>query len=284
MKPVKIVTDSVVDLPKDLQEKYDISFLPLTMHWEGKDFRDRIDIQPSECYERMAAGAPIPQTSQVSVGQFVAFFRPFLMEGREVLYTGISSGISATFFSALQAKKELGSPNALHLVDSKTCSLAACFKLLEAAKVADQGGDGLACAQAVENSHARVGTFFTVATLEYLHRGGRINTAKRIFGSALQIKPMMWMNKDDGKIDLVESVISRKKAINRMVELMVKEVAGRKVMRMGVEHALAAEEAAELERMAVEAVQPGEVVRSELSPVIGSHVGPGTLNLAFICE
>ena len=284
MKPVKIITDSAADLPKDLQEKYDISILPLHMHWEGKEYLDRIDIQPTECYERMAAGAPLPKTSQVAVSQFVELVRPFLEEGRQVFYTGLSGGVSATFNSAQLAKQELGNSEAFQIVDSKTSSLAACFKLLEAAKVAAEGGDAMACVKAVEDTHSRVGTFFTVATLEYLHRGGRINTAKRIFGSALQIKPIMWMNKEDGKIDLLESVISRKKAINRVVELMVKEAAGRKVLAIGVEHALAFEEAGEMEAKAVEAVHPVSILRAELSPIIGAHVGPGTLNLAFICE
>jgi len=284
MKPVKIITDSTVDLSQDLQEKYDISILPLHLHWDGKEYLDRVDIQPTECYERMAAGASLPQTSQVAVGQFVELVKPFLDEGRQVFYSGLSSGISATFNSAQLAKQELGNPDAFQIVDSKTSSLAACFKLLEAAKVAAEGGDAMACLKAVEGTHNRVGTFFTVATLEYLHRGGRINTAKRIFGSALQIKPIMWMNKEDGKIDLLESVISRKKAINRLVELMVKEAAGRKVLAIGVEHALALEEAAELEAKAVEAVNPVKILRAELSPIIGAHVGPGTLNLAYICE
>jgi len=284
MKPVKIITDSAADLPKDLQDKYDISILPLHMHWEGKDYLDRVDIQPTEFYERMLAGVPLPQTSQVAVGQFVELVRPFLEEGRQVFYTGLSSGVSATFNSAQLAKQELGNSEDFQIVDSKTSSLAASFMLLEAAKVAAEGGDAMACLKAVEDTHNRVGTFFTVATLEYLHRGGRINTAKRILGSALQIKPIMWMNKDDGKIDLLESVISRKKAINRMVELMVKEAAGRKVLAIGVEHALAVEEAAEMEAKAVEAVHPLSILRAELSPIIGAHVGPGTLNLAFICE
>ena len=284
MKPVKIITDSAVDLPKDLQEKYDISILPLHMHWEGKEYLDRIDIQPTEFYERMNAGAPLPTTSQVTVAQFVELVRPFLDEGRQVFYTGLSAGVSATFNSAQIAKQELGNPDAFQIVDSKTSSLASCFKLLEAVKVLADGGDAMAGVKAVESTHSRVGTFFTVATLEYLHRGGRINTAKRIFGSALQIKPIMWMNKDDGKIDLLESVVSRKKAINRMVELMVKEAAGRKVLAIGVEHALAFEEAAEMEAKAVEAVHPLSILRAELSPMVGAHVGPGTLNLAFICE
>ena len=284
MKPVKIITDSTVDLPTDLQEKYDISILPMHLHWEDKEYLDRVDIQPIECYERLASGATLPTTSQVTVAQFVELVRPFLEEGRQVFYAGLSSGISATFNSAQLAKQELDNPDSFQIVDTKTSSLAACFKLLEAAKIAAEGGDAMACVKAVEETHNRVGTYFTVATLEYLHRGGRINTAKRIFGSALQIKPIMWMNKEDGKIDLLESVVSRKKAINRIVELMVKEAAGRKVLAIGVEHALAADEAAEMEAKAVEAANPASILRAELSPIIGAHVGPGTLNLAFICE
>lgn len=284
MRSVKLFTDSTNDLPLDLQEKYDISFLPLHLHWDGKEYLDRVDIQPSECYQRMAAGSSLPQTSQVAAAQFFEAFKPYLDEGREVFYIGISSGISATLNSASIAKKELGNPEALQLVDSRTSCLASSFLLLEAAKVAEAGGSALDCVKAAEDARSRIGTFFTVASLEYLHRGGRINTAKRIFGSALQIKPIMWMNKEDGKIDLLESVISRKKAINRLIELMVKEAAGRKVMAIGVEHALAPQEAAELEAKAVEAVHPLNVVRAELSPVIGAHVGPGTLNLSYICE
>ena len=284
MNNVKIITDSAADLPQDLQDMYDISILPLHMHWEGKEYLDRVNIQPTEFYERMAAGAPLPTTSQVTVAQFVELVRPFLEAGRQVFYTGLSGGVSATFNSAQIAKQELGNPETFQIVDSKTSSLAACFKLLEAAKVIAEGGDAMAGVKAVEATHSRVGTFFTVATLEYLHRGGRINTAKRIFGSALQIKPIMWMNKEDGKIDLLESVVSRKKAINRMVELMVKEAAGRKVLAIGVEHALAPDEAAEMEAKAVAAVNPASILRADLSPMVGAHVGPGTLNLAFICE
>ncbi|HSN93980.1 MAG TPA: DegV family protein [Anaerolineaceae bacterium] len=284
MNNVKIITDSAADLPQDLQDMYDISILPLHMHWEGKEYLDRVNIQPTEFYERMAAGAPLPTTSQVTVAQFVELVRPFLEAGRQVFYTGLSGGVSATFNSAQIAKQELGNPEAFQIVDSQTSSLATCFKLLEAAKVIAEGGDAMAAVKAVEGTHSRVGTFFTVATLEYLHRGGRINTAKRIFGSALQIKPIMWMNKEDGKIDLLESVVSRKKAINRMVELMVKEAAGRKVLAIGVEHALAPDEAAEMEAKAVAAVNPASILRADLSPMVGAHVGPGTLNLAFICE
>src|SRR5690606_35663079 len=107
--------DSAVDLSEDLQEKYDISILPLHMHWEGKEYLDRIDIQPTECYERMAAGGPLPQTSQVAVSQFVELVGPFLEEGRQVFYTGLSSGVSATFSSAQLAKQELGNPDAFQI-------------------------------------------------------------------------------------------------------------------------------------------------------------------------
>ncbi|MEA4931275.1 MAG: DegV family protein, partial [Anaerolineaceae bacterium] len=117
-------------------------------------------------------------------------------------------------------------------------------------------------------------------TLDYLHRGGRINSAKRLLGSALNLKPIMEIR--DGKIELVESVISRKKALNRMVDLIEKGVDGRSPVRLGPFHALAFDDMVIMENMAKERLNPIEIIRSEVSPVIGSHVGPGTVSMAYM--
>jgi len=122
--------------------------------------------------------------------------------------------------------------------------------------------------------------YFTVNSLEYLHRGGRINTAKRLLGSALDLKPIMEIR--DGKIELVESVRSQKKALNRMIELIERDIDGRTPVRIGPFHALAFDEMVTMEEAAVERLHPVEIIRSEVSPVIGSHVGPGTVSMAYM--
>jgi len=154
------------------------------------------------------------------------------------------------------------------------------WQVLAAARVREAGGDLNAMIAAASEVRARQRTIFTVDTLEYLHRGGRINSAKRLLGSALNLKPIMEIR--DGKIELVESVISRKKALNRMVDLIVRDVAGRTPVRLAPFHALAFDDMVTLENLGKEQLNPIEIIRSEDSPMIGSHVGPGTVSMAYM--
>jgi len=280
MNKVIIATDSSAYLPKKYVDKYQIPVLPLTVNWEGKSYYDGIDIQAEEFYQQLGQSKSMATTSQVTVGQFLEVFGKLLDAGNQVLYLGISSGISATINSALQAKAELGDPENLIVMDSQFVSMALGLMVLEVAKAAENGASLQECYQLAQDAVGRIGVFFTVDTLEYLHRGGRINSAKRLLGSALNLKPIMEIR--DGKIELVESVISRKKALNRMVDLIEKGVDGRSPVRLAPFHALAFDDMVIMENLAIERMHPIEIIRSEVSPVIGSHVGPGTVSMAYM--
>ena len=280
MNKVIIATDSSAYLPKEYVDKYQIPVLPLTVNWEGKSYYDGIDIQAEEFYQQLGQSKSMATTSQVTVGQFLEVFGKLLDAGNQVLYLGISSGISATINSALQAKAELGDPENLIVMDSQVVSMALGLMVLEVAKAAENGASLQECYQLAQDAVGRIGVFFTVDTLEYLHRGGRINSAKRLLGSALNLKPIMEIR--DGKIELVESVISRKKALNRMVDLIEKGVDGRSPVRLAPFHALAFDDMVIMENLAKERLNPIEIIRSEVSPVIGSHVGPGTVSMAYM--
>lgn len=280
MNKVIIATDSSAYLPKEYVDKYQIPVLPLTVNWEGKSYYDGIDIQAEEFYQQLGQSKSMATTSQVTVGQFLEVFGKLLDAGNQVLYLGISSGISATINSALQAKAELGDPENLIVMDSQVVSMALGLMVLEVAKAAENGASLQECYQLAQDAVGRIGVFFTVDTLEYLHRGGRINSAKRLLGSALNLKPIMEIR--DGKIELVESVISRKKALIRMVDLIEKGVDGRTPVRLAPFHALAFDDMVVMENIAIERMHPIEIIRSEVSPVIGSHVGPGTVSMAYM--
>ncbi|MFZ3069572.1 MAG: DegV family protein [Anaerolineaceae bacterium] len=280
MGKISVVTDSCAYLPQSYVDQYNITVIPLSMHWDGKIYRDGVDIQAEEFYKRLSTSKTIPTTSQLSTAQFVEIFKPLLDAGHDVLYTGISTGISATFNSALQAKQELGNPSNLEVLDSKLVSMALSFLLLAICRAAEDGADLQECVHVAEESYPKIGVFFTVDTLDYLHKGGRINSAKRLLGSTLNVKPLLEIR--DSKIELVESVISRKKAIARMLDLTEKRINGKTPVRIGPFHALCEEECLALEATAVERFQPVEVIRSEVSPVVGAHVGPGTLSIAWM--
>ena len=280
MDKVIIATDSSAYLPKDYVDQFQIPVLPLTVNWEGKSYFDGIDIQAEEFYLQLGQSKSMATTSQVTVGQFLEVFGKLLDAGKQVLYLGISSGISATINSALQARAELGDPENLIVHDSNLVSMALGLMVLEVAKAAEKGASLKECHELAQDAYGRIGVFFTVDTLEYLHRGGRINSAKRLLGSALNLKPIMEIR--DGKIELVESVISRKKALNRMVDLIEKGVDGRSPVRLAPFHALAFDDMVIMENVAKDRLNPIEIIRSEVSPVIGSHVGPGTVSMAYM--
>ncbi len=279
MGKIAILTDSSAYLPQDLLDKYEISSVPLTLHFEGKSYFDGVDISATELYTRMLTASELPTTSQVTVGQFNEVFEKLLSQGKEVFYLGISQGISNTFESAVQSKQNF--PDApLEILDTRLVSMALGFEVLTVARAAQAGASMPELKTLAAETFPKIWVYFTVNDLVYLYKGGRINTAKRLLGSALDLKPLMEIR--DGKIELVESVRSRKKAIERMLDLIEKRINGKAPVRVAPFHALCLEEAQELQATLQARFNPVENILAEVSPVIGSHVGPGTISVAMM--
>ena len=279
MPQVKIITDSSAYLPVPLVEQYGIHVLPLSLMWEGTLYRDGIDIQASEFYTRLSTAASLPTTSQIPVHDFEQAYTRFLDEGYEILVLPISSGISGTHSSAVQAR-EYFPATPIEVLDTKLVSMALSFMVLAAARAATTGATLAECKAIAEAAYPKIGVYFTVDTLRYLAAGGRINSAKRLVGSALNIKPLLEIR--EGKIELVESIISRRKAIERMVQLTARNIAGREPVRVSVFHANVPEVAQELLERVIKEFNAVEGILSEVSPTVGSHTGPGTLSLAYM--
>lgn len=279
MKKVAIITDSSAYLPQDIVDNLGIYVVPLTLHWDGESYRDGEDIRAEEFYQRLVESDTIPTTSQTTVGEFTKLFKDLLDQDYAVLAMLISSGISGTVESALQAKEEFKDAP-LEVIDSQLVSMALGFMVIAVARAANDGASLEECKALAEAVYPRIGVYFTVDTLKYLNKGGRINTAKRLLGAALNIKPMMEIR--DGKIELVESVISRKKAIRRMLELVEEDVAGREPVRISTFHAAAEEDNEALMAAAIERFKPVETITTFVSPVVGVHTGPGTLSMAYM--
>jgi DegV family protein with EDD domain len=279
MAKVKIVSDSSAYIPHDIVKELEIEILPLTLIWEGKEYRDGVDITPDEFYTRLASSSSMPKTSQVTVHEYQQLFQRLLDEGYEVLNLGISSEISSSYQSAESALTNFkGRP--VEIMDTKLVSMALAFQVITAARAAQAGATLAECKQIALDAYDKIGVYFTVDSLKYLAAGGRINSAKRLLGTALNIKPLLAIR--DGKIELVESVRTKKKAINRMVELVERDINGRKPVRISVFHALEQEAAEILQAELNEKFQVEEGIISYVSPVVGAHVGPGTISIAFM--
>ena len=279
MKKVAIITDSTAYLPQEMIDSLGISIVPLTVNWDGVSYRDGIDIQPDEFYTRLAKSDTLPTTSQSTVGDYSMVFERLIAQDRDILALPISSGISGSVNSAIQAAKMFPKAS-IEVLDTRLVSMALGFQVLAAARAAADGASLEECTKIAKEAYHHIGVYFVVDTLKYLHAGGRIGGAKRFMGTALRIKPVLEIR--DGKIEAVKSVISMKKAVEAMVELVEKDIAGRTPVRVSVFHALAEAEAKELLDLIVKKFNAVEGILSYVSPVVGSHVGPGTLSIAYM--
>lgn len=279
MPKVAIITDSTAGIPVDLLNKHHITVVPQVLIWGEETFEDGVDIHPTEFYQRLENAKTMPTTSQVTIGSFQKVYRHFLDAGQEILSIHLAHSLSGTIDSAVQARDMFpGEP--IELVDSGTVSMALGFPVLMAARAAQSGASLAECKQIAEESCRNTGVVFAVSTLEFLHRGGRIGGASRFLGTALNIKPILEIT--GGKVEAIERVRTRKKSLQRIIELIAERIDGRHPIRLSVLHAKAPEEAREILAQATERLAPVESIFSEVSPVIGTHAGPGTVGLAYL--
>lgn len=277
---VAIVTDSTAYLPPEVQGRFRIPVIPLNVLWGEELLKDGVDIDPPTFYRRLQSAKVMPTTSQPSAGEFVDFFRQAAEEKRTDTLVGvfISSALSGTVDSAKMAQEMLGDLR-VRVVDSRSTSMGLGFQAMAAAEAAQAGASVEEILDAIRQVQYRLQVLFVVDTLEFLHRGGRIGGAKRYLGTALKIKPLLEL--EDGKIEAVEQVRTKKKALARLLELAAERKGQPPVARAAVIHANALEECLALKDEAWALLEPGEIYVSEVSPVIGAHTGPGTLGLAF---
>jgi DegV family protein with EDD domain len=278
-RKVAIVTDSTTYIPEEILGQYQIRVAPQVVIWGGKEYLDNIDMTPKEFYTRLQVDPEMPKTSQVPIAQMEKIFTELDSQGYDILAMLISAKLSGTMNSAEQAKKNL--PGAtIEIVDSNSTVMALGFQVLQVAKAAGEGASLADCRSLAEKARQHTGILFAVDTLEFLHRGGRIGGGARFIGTALNLKPILEVK--DGAIEAVERVRTRKKSLNRLVELVEERVGGKQPIRLATLHANAAEEARELLKDASARLSADESVFSEVSPAVGAHTGPGTIGLAFM--
>lgn len=279
MSKVAIVTDSTAYIPQSLIGDYPITVLPQVLVWGNETFRDGVDIQPVEFYKRLKNTTIMPSSSQVSPAEFEKAFRELLAQGYEVLAITVSTLLSGTMDSALHAKAALeGQP--IELVDSLTTAMAMGFQVLAAAKAAARGASLAECKRVAEAARECTGVVITVETLEFLHRGGRIGGGTRFLGTALNIKPILELT--GGRLEPVEKVRTRRKALARLVELVGERAGAHKPLKISILHANAREDAEYLLQQVSSTYQVVEGTITDVSPVVGTHAGPGTVGICWM--
>jgi DegV family protein with EDD domain len=282
-KRIALVTDSTAYLPPEVLERLDVPVIPLNVIWGDQVLKDGVDILPNAFYERLSTDEVMPTTSQPSAGEFVDFFQQVAEEKRVDSIVGffISSELSGTVASA-EAAKGLLPDLQIEVVDSRSTSMGLGFQVMEAAEVAQSGGSMSEILEAARRLRYRSQLLFVVNTLEFLHRGGRIGGARRLLGTALKIKPLLEL--EEGKIESLDQVRTKKKALARMFEVGQERRGSDPVARAALLHANAAEECLALQEELQSCLEPREIFVTGVSPVVGTHTGPGTLGMAFYTQ
>ena len=277
MAKITLITDSTAYLSNDFVQKHGIKVVPLKLSWDNDTFRDNVDITAQEFYQRLEKSNSIPTTSQPSSGDFLTAFTEAANNADALVAVLISSGVSGTVDSALMAKKEF-SKVPVEVFDSKVTAAGLALMLKAVTSAIEKGGsvkEVLATAKRVFDS---MGVYFVVDNLKYLHKGGRIGGASAFLGSALDLKPILYLSAE-GKIDALEKVRTKKKAVSRLIDLAVEKAGGKKAY-VGIMQANAIEGANAIKAELEKRMDLAEIEIFELSPTIGTHAGPGTLGIA----
>ncbi|HOT24829.1 MAG: DegV family protein [Chloroflexi bacterium] len=279
-RKVAIVTDSTGAFPASMIEELKLSIVPLNIHWDGTNYVDFVDITPAEFYKKLASSKTLPTTSQPSAAAFADVFEKLLSQDYDILTLPLSSRLSGTYYSAMMAAAQFPTGR-IEILDTLFASVPLSAIVIKAARAALKGATLLECSNIAKDVASRTKVYFAVETLEYLHKGGRINTAAAFLGTALNLKPILELK--DGVIIPVERVRTSRKAHQRLLELAEQTVGPHgKIEFLGLVSADAREAVEELREEAHKRFQIEEELVTDLSAVLGCHVGNGTIGLSFL--
>ena len=282
MNKVAIVTDSTVAIPPSIVEQQKLTIVPLAVNWDGQTYLDGIDITPQEFYKRLSSSKTMPTTSQPSAGAFAQVYNKLLDEGYDILTIVTSSKISGTWDSAIQGAEGLPKDR-LVVVNSLQASMPLAIMAMMTSDAALKGATLLECKNLAIDVSERIQTLFVVDTLEFLHRGGRIGAASRFLGTALNLKPILKLQ--NGAIVPLEKVRTFSKAIKRVFEIAEADLGKQgRVEYLGVLSANSPKLSEEITATARQRFKIKNEIVSEISPVIGTHTGPGTVGLVYLAE
>jgi DegV family protein with EDD domain len=240
---------------------------------------DRVDIQPSEFYDRLEKDPIHPTTSQVTPANFQKLFGQLLDDGYDILAVLVSPKLSGTVESANQVKT-MYPEAAIEVFNSESIAMGLGFQVLMAARAAKEGASLAECKAVVEKAKPLTGVVFAVETLEFLHRGGRLGGGAKFLGTALNFKPILEIQ--EGAIESVERVRTRKKSLARLIRIVEERIGSRRPLHLATLHAKAEEDARWLLDVGCAHLNPQEKVYAEVSPAVGTHAGPGVVGLAYL--
>lgn len=281
---IRVMTDNAANLPPELRTQYGITELCLTYTIDGEPVDTSAPFDGHTFYEAMRRGAEV-KTSMITPAAAREAMEPVLAAGDDVLYIGLSGGVSGTCWGVgvvAQELREQFPQRDIRVLDTRGASLGEGLIVLEAAEIAQKGADMDTIAARVQTLSGKMRQHFMVDDLKFLRKGGRLSGAAALAGTLLQIKPIL-QGDPEGKIVVLCKERGRKKATDKLVQLY-QEMVEDKAAPVGISHAAAPAEALHLATALRQAGCTGEILSVCHEPVTGAHVGPGMLAVYFYSQ
>ena len=277
-----IVVDSTADFP-DAQERFpNWRVVPLYVNFGTESYKDGVDLTAHEFYERLRTSSELPTTSQPTPGDFLAVYEELAASYERILSVHLASNLSGTFQSANTAAEQLGGDR-VRTIDSESASVAASMLGLAIQRRLERGTTDEEIDELVQRYLREHGLLFTVDTLEFLARGGRIGRAKAFAGQLMNVKPILSIR--GGEVVPVKRVRGNKKAFQEFVDALDTQTRDEPGLRVGIAHADAPERMAQLEKMVGDRRPQSTIeMRTSLGAVIGAHAGPGTVGFFWFAD
>lgn len=274
---VKIVTDSVADLPSDVVKELGITVIPLLVRFGEKVYRDGIDLTAEQFYKKLKQSKILPGTSVPSPGTFAEAYDKLAEDTDEILAIMLSSKLSGTYEVAKQSVGLMKKKCRVEVIDSEWATMAEGFIVMKAAKAAQAGASLDEVIEIARKTMLRVDFLCTFDTLEYLRRGGRIGKAQTFLGSILRVNPLITLR--DGVVQPVGRAHFRARAIEHLYSFAM-SYSG--IEEMAVEDTACPDEAETLVERLSARFPKERIHRSKMTPAIGTHTGPGLLLVAIL--
>ncbi|NLF50926.1 MAG: DegV family protein [Leptolinea sp.] len=275
---VKIITDSTCDMDDALFKEFDISVIPLTVHLDGRVFRDGIELKLDEMYQLIDKTKTLPKTAAPTPGEFVELFKHF---DDDIVFIGISTKSSATVQSARLAAKDLPSKN-IQVVDSRSLSSGLALQVIEAALLARAGIQAEDIKSRLKEFRTRVRTAFIVDTLEYLYMGGRCSALQNVMGSLLQIKPMIYMQ-PNGALGVKKKIRgNRDKGIQALLDELRADAPNIDLRRIFISYNYCEDDVEFLTAEIRKIIPVQQIHPSVNGTVISSHCGKKTISIHYV--
>ncbi|WP_060205391.1 DegV family protein [Sporosarcina koreensis] len=273
-----IVTDSTAYLPPYIVEKLDIHVIPLTVTIDGLAYEEEIDLTSADFYNKVRGEGPLPKTSQPPVGKFVELFESLKTDHDAIISIHLSSGISGTYAGAVQAG-EMTEGIDVRAFDSELSCYMQGFYVIRAAEMAKEGASPAEIMKELYEMKKTMSAYFMVDDLAHLQRGGRLSGAQALIGGLLQVKPILHFH--DKVIVPFEKIRTRKKAMKRIADLLAED-AEKMPLEAAIIHANQPEEADAWKAELSERLPNVHFTISHFGPVIGTHLGEGSMGLGWV--